>query len=114
VQSRIHETLHGEGHVIGREWAAIGEVNARAELKRDLLAIGRHFPGFGQFGFEFLGVTVDARENASGEIADGERGVVIDKQGIEGLGFSAETEAQLATVLREGSEGEDKGYSKGK
>jgi len=32
-------------------------------------------------------VTVDAGEDASREIADRERGVVIDQERVEGLGF---------------------------
>ena len=108
MQRGIHETLDGERHVVGRERSAIGEVHAMAKLEGDLPAVRRHFPGFGQLGLEFLRVTIDADENASGEIADGERGVVIDEQWIESLGLGAEAEAEFAAVLREGREAEEK------
>jgi len=78
VDGGIHEALHGESYVFGGKGSAVGKVHAMAQLEGDLPAVGRDFPGLGEFGLEFLGVTVDAGENASGEVTDGESGVVID------------------------------------
>src|SRR5208282_2538611 len=51
-------------------------------------------------------MAVNAGKHAPGEIADRERGLVIDEQRVESFGLSAEAEAQLAAVLRDGGEGE--------
>src|ERR1700691_2914350 len=102
MQGRIHQALHGEGDIIGGERAAVGKVYAVAELEGYLLLVLRNLPGLSEFGLEFLRVTVDAHEHAAGQIADGERRVVVDEEGVEGLGLRAQAETQLATVLREG------------
>ncbi len=106
VQSGIHQARHRKGYVIGREWRAVGKMNAVTEFESNLLAVGRNLPRLGEFGLEFLRMAVDARENASGEVADGERRVVIDQKRVEGLGLGAQAETQFTAVLREGGERE--------
>jgi hypothetical protein len=114
VDGGIHEALHGESYVFGGKGSAVGKVHAMAQLEGDLPAVGRDFPGLGEFGLEFLGVTVDAGENASGEVTDGESGVVIDEKRIEGLGFGADAEAQFAARLGEGGGEQDEADEEGR
>jgi hypothetical protein len=77
-----------------------------AKLESDLLAVLRHLPRFRQFGFEFLGVAIGARQHTARQIADRKGGIVIDQERIESLWLGVQTEAQLAAALREGRAGE--------
>ena|SRR5208282_1910647 len=69
------------------------------EFEGDLLAVFRYLPGFGQFGFQFLCATVDADQHSTGQIANGQRGLVIDEQRVEGLGLGAQAKAQFVPAL---------------
>jgi len=70
VQRRIHQPLHGESNILGREWAAIGKRDAVAELEGDLLAVFRYLPRFGQFGLEVLRFAVSSHQDAAGQVTD--------------------------------------------
>ena len=39
-------------------------------MERDFTAVGRYLPGFGEGGFESLGLPVDANQHATRQIAD--------------------------------------------
>ena len=79
--------------------------SAVAEFEGDLLAVLRHVPRFRQFRFEVLGVAIRAHQHATGQIANGNRSIVIDQQRIEGLRLGMQAEAQFTAVLGEGRAG---------
>jgi hypothetical protein len=70
-----------------------------AEVEGDFAAVAGDLPGFGESRFESLSLTINANQNATGQIADVFRGFVIHKNGIEGFGLAMEAKIQFSAGL---------------
>jgi hypothetical protein len=91
--------FHGEGHVGGRERSAVGKLETVAEMEGDFAAVAGDLPGFGESRFESLSLTINANQNATGQIADVFRGFIVHKNGIESLGLAMEAKIQFSARL---------------